>query len=76
MAQCSNANIYNCYDSHTYKSYYKLLPSAKQATVEKQMSSSTLEQFKHLFIASVVGMSRWRARCTGTGILLNVRGLS
>ena len=57
-------------------SYYRLLPSAKQATVQKQMSSSTLEQFKHLFVASVVGMIRWRARCAGTGLLLNVRGLS
>ena len=55
---------------------YKLLPNAKQATVEKQMSSSTLEQFKHLFIASVVRMRRWWASCTKTVTLLNVRGLS
>ena len=28
---------YKVYDSHPYKSNYKLLPSAKQDTVEQQM---------------------------------------
>ena len=68
--------LYEAYDSHTCKSQQKLLPNAKQAAVEKQMSSSTLEQFKHLFIASVIGMRRGWARCTGTGFHLNVRALS
>ena len=70
MAHCSNANTgylyyrYKAYDSHPYKSTYKLLPSAKQDTVEQQMNSLTLEQFKHFLIASVVVMRRWWARCT------------